>query len=114
VFSGDPVDDRDQDHLPALLEHVLGTSDAIPNPPSSSLTWSIDSSGETELRVIRNLAAEDAVLTVESSNDLVGWQELPVPPTLETHLAGGLASFLWQVPPPQAIQRYFRLRAALP
>lgn len=113
VFTGIAMNDLDQDDLPALLEHVLGTSDTDPDLLSASFTWSHQDLSGTAFRIVRNLTAEDATLTLEFSDDLLSWDEVTVTPVLEAHLAGGLARFLWEVPTPQPARHYFRLRASV-
>jgi len=112
VFSGDPQADRD--HLSALLEHALGTSDFFPDSLPGVLNWSHDPVTGTELRVSRSLAATDVLLIVEWSDGLLGWLPVPEPPVFDVHLPGGRARFLRHLAAPQPAGRFFRLRAVVP
>ncbi|MDG2125394.1 MAG: lamin tail domain-containing protein [Verrucomicrobiales bacterium] len=68
TFAGDPLADLDRDGLPALLEYALGLSDQVPDP--SPLTFTAD----LILTFPPNPAADDILLTTESSTGLTTWQ----------------------------------------
>ncbi|MGB0144535.1 MAG: sigma factor [Akkermansiaceae bacterium] len=68
TFAGNPDDDLDRDGVSALVEHALGTSDTLSNESPIILT-------ETTFSFSRNLAADDVQISVETSTDLVNWQE---------------------------------------
>jgi hypothetical protein len=81
-FTGDPNADNDQDGLSALLEYALGSilGDAGPSPESALIlgSGSFGDPAVDHLTVTfrRNLLAEDIIITVESSSDLIEWSSL--------------------------------------
>ncbi len=70
AFAGDPDADNDGDGVSAFLEHAVGGSDLAPAPAPTAITGL---PGTFIFQYTRNLAADDVVYTVESSDDLVGW-----------------------------------------
>jgi hypothetical protein len=82
-FSGDPDLDGDADRLTALMEHALGTSDAIPDPGAGPAIGSgrfVDGGGVARqyltITYRRNLAADDVVFEVQVGADLEAWSAL--------------------------------------
>ncbi|MDB2674273.1 lamin tail domain-containing protein [Akkermansiaceae bacterium] len=79
TFTGDPDVDLDGDGLTALLEYAFGSinGDAGPSPESViSVGQGLFGDPAVESLAItfrRNLAAEDVIITVEGSADLVDW-----------------------------------------
>ncbi len=79
TFTGDPNADLDGDGLTALLEYAFGSinGDAGPSPESViSVGQGLFGDPAVESLAItfrRNLAAEDVIITVEGSADLVDW-----------------------------------------
>ncbi|MBB21640.1 MAG: hypothetical protein CMN04_01935 [Roseibacillus sp.] len=73
TFEGaDPLDDSDQDGLPAFLEHALGSDNL--NPLSGPELLSAGSpDGTLTFTFQRKLAADDVLFTVEVSRDLILW-----------------------------------------
>ena len=77
---GTPGDDDDQDGLDKLLEHALGSDDAIPDPPNSSFTTAVQSllvngavNNYLTITYRRNLLADDVFLILQGSYDLETW-----------------------------------------
>ena len=70
TFTGNPSTDADGDGLSARLEYGLGTSDTDPASGPGSLQW--DTASGTA-RLLRALAADDAVPFLEASSDLTAW-----------------------------------------
>ena len=65
-FSGDPLADDNNNGVPNLIEYAVG----------SQLTPAIVTSGEQSFLTLifnRNLSADDIIVTVESSPDLINW-----------------------------------------
>ena len=79
TFTGDPDADQDGDGLTALLEYAFGSinGDAGPSPESAITLGSgfFGNAAAESLTVTfrRNSAAEDIVISVESSANLVDW-----------------------------------------
>lgn len=82
-FAEIPDADLDGDGLNALLEYALGSiaGDSAPSPESvitlGSALFEGDSVESLTLSFRRNLAAEDVVISVQVSPDLVDWNTLP-------------------------------------
>jgi hypothetical protein len=82
TFAGDPNADLDGDGLNALLEYAFGTIDreagASPEAGISAGTalFEGDTVESLTMSFRRNIAAEDVVIYVEVSPDLVGWDEM--------------------------------------
>lgn len=83
-FVGNPADDLDGDGLEALLEHALGSinGDAGASPESQVVIRTGLFNGGTEenftITFRRNMAADDVIITAESSSDLANWDSLGV------------------------------------
>lgn len=79
TFTGDPNADLDGDGLTALLEYAFGSinGDSGPSPESTiSIGSGIYGDPATQNMTItfrRNSAADDVVITVEASADLIDW-----------------------------------------
>jgi hypothetical protein len=77
AFVGEPTEDTDHDGIPDLIHHaVTGTDRAYVAPQ-------IDRSASgVEVRVTRNLAADDTHHVLEWSDDLIDWQNAGAPMTV--------------------------------
>lgn len=109
-FSGAPDADADKDGRPALLEYVLGTSDAVPGW-ESPLQF-IPATGTVV--VTHALAADDVAVLVEVSADLQAWDSTAVSAVrLSAVKAGTQVTSTWMVtiPGQQTGRGYVRLRA---
>lgn len=80
TFSGDPDADVDGDGMSAFLEYVLGSigGDAQVSPESFPTADTIVFDGNNYLTITyrRNLAADDVVIEIQTSNDLDSWSTL--------------------------------------
>ena len=82
TLTGDPNADLDGDGLNALLEHAFGTinRDAGASPEAAISPGIALFEGDTEesltITFRRNVAAEDVVISVEVSSDLVDWDDM--------------------------------------
>ena len=83
AFMGDPNVDLDRDGIEALLEHAFGTSENNPDPAEgySNGTGLFDDGTGSLRRYLtisyrHNLAADDLIIEVEASPDLVAWSPL--------------------------------------
>ena len=72
-FTGDPNADDDGDGLNAFAEHAFGTSDSSGSAGAAVLRASIGTDGRLTISYPKNLAAEDALITIELSGDLSSW-----------------------------------------
>jgi hypothetical protein len=109
TFSGIATADSDGDGLPALLEYALGSTDADANSGPDSISLAIDLGGNLQLAVHRNLVADDVVLSVEFSDDLVQWTRGRMIRT--SNLGNGVASETWVDSLNRAEVLFARLRA---
>lgn len=73
TFSGDPDVDADGDGVSAFGEYALGTDDSIANDTKSLITFLINENGHWEFTFPQALTADDAIASVEISNDLAAW-----------------------------------------
>lgn len=112
-LAGDPARDPDGDRLPALLEHALGTSNLVSDSLADYLTWNPDPATGTELLLVFSLAAQNVMVDIEYSDDLVLWQTVTSDPEFDEHLTGGRVRYRWLLPAPQPSERYFRIRATV-
>lgn len=71
-FVGNSSDDLDGDGISALLEHLFGTNDQIPNSSQVNL---VKTGNLLTLQFNRNLAAENLNFVVEFSHDLKNWSK---------------------------------------
>ena len=99
VFSGDPHADGDGDHLPALVEYLLGTSDADAQSGPPGVTLQVTPSGVLALHSLHP-QADDAVLVLEMCESLETGNWQPILPGL-------------QEPAPGSERCYYRLKATL-
>ena len=114
TFAGAPGEDRDGDGIPALLEHLLGTSDRSGDLLSDFFTWNHDAPTGTALFLAYSLAARDIdEVLLEFSDDLITWQPVPASPEFHQHLRAARARFRWHLPAPQPTTRYFRAKVSV-
>ncbi len=73
LFSGVATDDADRDGLPAFAEYALGTRDDDPDSGPLPIAFGVDEQGRFSVSFTRNLRADDILLSVEASLDLVHW-----------------------------------------
>ena len=95
---GDKTVDNDGDGLNAFAEYAYGTSDLVFG--GQIITSSVDSKGRFTVSFPKNLAADDALVVVEVSTDMVTWT--PTGETLEhedeTHNGDGTSTFTLRTP----------------
>ena len=79
---GDPLSDDDGDGLDNLIEHALGTSDTDANEGNAVISVGVEtlsvndvSSDYFVVSFQRSLAADDVVIRVDSSPDLLAWSD---------------------------------------
>jgi hypothetical protein len=98
AFTGDGTADLDGDGFNAFAEYAFGTSDSVPNGGGEILIPSISVSGRFTVTFPKNLAADDAVIVIELSDDLNSW--LPAGDLLEfvseVHGADGRSTFTFE------------------
>jgi CotH kinase protein/Lamin Tail Domain len=97
-FTGDPAADDDHDGLTALLEYVFGTSDN--NPGRIDLQPARGSeNGEPflEITVTRQINADDAAFSVESSTNLTTWSSTGWSVRQSLPRSGGLVTEIWRL-----------------
>ncbi|MFP6872936.1 MAG: hypothetical protein VCA55_05440 [Verrucomicrobiales bacterium] len=96
--------DSDHDGLNALLEHAMGTSDAVADRMEDLLSVSLVAGNLLEISLQRNLAAEDMQFTVQASADLAAWDDLSVELQLtqSDYRGGGIALESYRVASPGA------------
>ena len=109
-FSGTALADTDGDGLSALMEHFLGTNDAISDP--SPIALQLDASGAGNVTFTRKLAVDDLHYAVEISDDLSAatWTALTVR-TMQSNLGDGRVSEVWSLPS-GASRQFVRLRVS--
>ena len=105
--------DLDGDGMSALLEYAFGTSDA--EAGVSSVTFSVDASGNLVLSYPRNLAADDVSFVIETSEDLKTWSSSGDSYVLEseTPLGDGTSLMEWHAAPTGDPRSFVRLRVQL-
>ena len=100
AFTGDGTADLDGDGFNAFAEYAFGTSDSVPNGGGEILVPSISASGRFTVTFPKNLAADDAVIVIELSDDLNSW--LPAGDLLEfvseVHGNDGRSTFTFESP----------------
>jgi hypothetical protein len=115
---GDPNADVDQDGRSAFFEHVFATSDSDPTDGdilTLGLTAFDDGFGEEDyldITFTRNLAADDALLTVEISTDLLAWNGLQVELVTIVNNGDGTATYTYRstFPIGSRVREFLRLR----
>lgn len=108
-FSGNTTEDQDLDSLTALVEYALGSSDNSPDV-SSNLFQLTRSSDALQFSYQRDLAADDAMVTVQISPDLATWNDAGTlfAVTNETNLGNGKARYtLGLKPTATPVQKLF-------
>jgi len=118
-FTAAPLEDLDQDGLAALLEYALGTSDTIPDPgpPLAVTVARADTpAGQDSLLLSyrRNLAADEARLAIEISEDLQNWRSASgrVEHVDSAHNGDGTSREHFRVTLDGTPMQFFRLRAS--
>ncbi|MEJ6578916.1 MAG: lamin tail domain-containing protein [Akkermansiaceae bacterium] len=111
TFTGSPDEDLDGDGLSAFLEHALGTSDSDPKDAYANIfLLPIPGSNTMRYTLVKALAADDVVYTIQTSSDLETWHnESATSATLVESLPGpsGRITETWQIDLPPAAERYF-------
>ena len=87
TLSGSPAADNDYDGQDALLEHGLGSSDAVAGLPA--LTATVEPDGRITLNYIRRLAADDVIVEAQLSTDLAAWSAAAFAVITEVPLGDG-------------------------
>lgn len=98
TFAGTPDADLDMDGLNALVEYAIGTDDTISNLPSNAIALS----GPPEsLTVVtqRNLAADDVIITLQTSSDMQTWinADSLLELSNEENLGNGISRYTWSL-----------------
>ena len=115
-FTGNATDDNDDDEVPALVEYVLGTSDADSSAQTQPTAKVENVAGATipgdylTLSFTIDLAADDAAYIVEYSDDLTTWLSGPgnVEFVSRTNHGDGTATMVYRSSSPiSADRRYF-------
>lgn len=107
LFNGSPLADADHDGTPALLEHFFNTSDTAANISPLSTARRVD--GKLMVTFSRRLGADDLVLVVEISADLVSWQPTATRTASNTN-ANGTATEIWTANSAGSGGQFARLR----
>ena len=112
-IASDPAADLDLDGMSALLEHALGTSDADRNSGVHAFAIS-HVGGVPKIGLQQNLTADDVLLELETSVDLVNWT--PAGPAFElisrTNNGDGTALLLYEHSGPILERHFVRARAS--
>ena len=111
AFTGDPDADNDGDGLSALLEHALGSSDAITNSNTAELFHL--ATEPFALTLQQNLAADDIVWTIEESIDLASWAPIGTFLKTVTDKLDGTATVRFTSLLTAGPRRFWRARADL-
>jgi hypothetical protein len=120
TFTGDPNADSDGDGLSAFLEHALGSLDGDAGAsPESRIQATIGSyNGGTEQNLTitfrRSLAADDVLLEVQTSEDLVSWSALgtQLVSTVSNGDGTDTVTFRSTTPVPSQAKEFIRLKAS--
>ncbi|MGI9239825.1 MAG: CotH kinase family protein [Verrucomicrobiales bacterium] len=107
-FSGSPEADQDRDGMPALLEHLFGSSDQ--QPAGSPMTIRLEPGGGLLIDIPRNAGAEDIEMRFESSHDLTIWSLEEA--SLERVETGSQPREIWRLAPSSG-RRFLRIRVDL-
>ena len=108
AFTGNALADADTDGLPALLEHLLATSDTNPASGISTVIAGRTADGRATLTFPRRLSADDLACTVEVSADLQTWTTAATR-TAHFNQGNGTATETWTADTASAPQ-FMRLR----
>jgi len=110
-FLAEPGADLDHDGLPALVEYAFGTSDTDAASGPASVRPSVDANDRFVVSLQRNLRADDVVIRVEVSDDLIRWSGAALFSTRVN--ADGTAREVWGVPVAEQRALFLRVRVAL-
>ena len=112
-FAGDPAADLDEDRLSALLEHALGTSDAVPFDGEAYTISLVE--GVPSLTLQTNLAADDVLLELEASLDLLTWEPADgfFDLASRTNNGDGSATLVFEPAGPTVERLFVRVRATV-
>lgn len=120
-FAGSPLADLDRDGVPALLEHVFGTSDTIADigriPVATIESFNVSGVPTPFLTFTAHIApaADDVTIIAEVSTDVSSWPPDAAVYLGETVAADGAVTRKWRASLPAGVERqFFRLRAQLP
>ncbi|MCP4846521.1 MAG: hypothetical protein GY899_01060 [Verrucomicrobiaceae bacterium] len=109
IFEGEAEADNDGDGMSAFLEHALGGRDTIAGVSG----FSVVNEGSGDLIIIhpRNLAADDALFSIEVSSDLVSWEPAGEDFIIasDTPVGDGSSVVVWRASP-VAARIFVRLR----
>lgn len=122
TFTGNATADADADRLNAFLEYALGTSDLMGADGNDAfdlafadITIEDVPNRYITVSVRRNLAADDAILAVETTPNLLGpWDALTMRLHKETHNGDGTSTLLFRSSTPHLntdIRAFYRIRA---
>jgi hypothetical protein len=103
TFSGDPNGDDDGDGLNNLVDYALGNTDAPSFLPENDKNYLFSFQ--------RNLLAEDVLLTVESSPDLITWGSFGLQHRSSMSIGAGLERQIWELDSTLDQRLYLRLKA---
>ncbi len=106
-FVGDPNADDDSDGMPALLEHLFGSSDTTPG--GSPIQVELATDGDLLITFPRDAGAEEISVVFESSSDLTNWS--PEAAVLETVTATPTPMERWRLGASVTDRKFLRLRA---
>jgi len=112
-FTGDAEEDQDGDTIPGLLEYALGSSDLVFDRSVLPAEGAVGT--DVVFSYTRNLAADDVVYHVETSNDLKSW--IRVADTLgavsRLNQGDGLQLIAFRKNPADVTGKFWRLRVSL-
>ncbi len=112
IFAGDAGADADSDGASALVEYALGGSDVV----SGESLIAVDgiANGNLNLSFSRNIAADDVKISIETSDDLVGWDEVSDATLLGSSYSGnGLQAESWSIPGGGGSRQFVRIKVEL-
>jgi len=113
TFTGNPTADNDFDGLGAFAEHALSTNPLSPASGPGVAEPETGANGTLFVSFPRNLAADDVVITLQVSFDLVTWSTDPKDITFvsETPAGDGAAEVVYRITAsPGTDQAFVRLR----
>ncbi|MFT4547081.1 MAG: hypothetical protein ACI9MB_001027, partial [Verrucomicrobiales bacterium] len=123
AFTGNPADDNDEDKVPAMIEYLLGTSDAIASaetlPTVLVQNLTVDAVPDDYLTIAFNLdlSADDVAYLVQLSNDLSAWISGPsmIEFVSRTNHGDGTATMVYRSANPISVgtRTFVRLQATL-